>query len=119
MSENENKSAEEKNAESKEAENEKVEAVAIDSAAADANNLNMTLFLYWVLPVLILSLVSRFGASPPTPLPPTPPPRPISLDLGGKDSKLAEKLHKRQQKHHAHPRRRQLYRKCQVAINKW
>jgi tetratricopeptide (TPR) repeat protein len=99
MSENKSKSEEKKNVESKETRNENVEASIEVDSTVDAN-LNMTLFLYWVLPVLILSLVSRFGAIPPAPLPPTPPPRPISLDLGGRgDSKLAEKLHKRQQKH--------------------
>lgn len=65
-------------------------------------SLNMTLFLYWVLPILILSLVSRYGVSPRPPIPKSAPPRPISLDLGRnnkkQNAKVAEKLKQRQQK---------------------
>lgn len=71
-----------------------VEAQAIDSSPS----LNMTLFLYWVLPVLILSIVSRFGVSPRPPLPKSAPPRPISLDLNKQQNKMAEKVKQRNKK---------------------
>ncbi len=101
MSDEPTKSEEKKENEQEKKENEsmkdEVEAEVIgDSSPPDAS-LNMTLFLYWVLPVLILSIVSRFGVSPPAPIP-TPAPRPISLDLS-KKKRMAEKLNKRQQQH--------------------
>lgn len=65
----------------------------IDSSPS--TSLNMTLFVYWVLPVLILSIVSRFGVSPRAPLPTPSPPRPISLDLGSqKDNKVKQRKQK-------------------------
>ena len=57
------------------------EATTVSSSSSSSpTSLNMTLFMYWVLPVLVLSVVSRFGVTPPASLSTPPAPRPIALD---------------------------------------
>jgi len=98
MSDEAKKSEGEKDAPKEEKEDETMmsDVEVIDTPTSAS--LNMTLFLYWILPVLILSIVSRFGVSPRAPLPTSAPPRPIALDLGKQKQKAAEKLKQRKQK---------------------